>query len=47
MNNITQFAEARVPSDSEVRARGNLLIQVWRFAILNLKMMRMITHGHH
>ena len=46
MNATEMFNDARVPSAREVQARGNLPIQVWRFTILNLKMLRMITHGH-
>ncbi len=47
MSNITTFPDARVPTESEVRARRNVLIQAWRFAILNLKMIMMVTKGHH
>lgn len=47
MSNITTFPDARVPTESEVRARRNVLIQAWRFAIMNLKMIMMVTKGHH
>ena len=47
MNATEQFPDARVPSVREVQARGNLIVQMWRFTILNLKMLRMITNGHH
>ncbi|MCX6432225.1 MAG: hypothetical protein NTX29_05375 [Actinobacteria bacterium] len=47
MSNITTFPDARVPTVNEVRARRNVLIQAWRFAILNLKMIMMVTKGHH
>jgi hypothetical protein len=47
MSNLTTFPDARLPSDSEVRARRNLLLQGWRFAVLNLKMVMMVTKGHH
>lgn len=47
MNAVTTFPEARVPSAQELRARRNVLVQLWRFAILNIKMVVMITLGHH
>jgi hypothetical protein len=47
MSNLTTFPDARLPSDKEVRARRNVLVQFWRFAILNVKMIVMVTKGHH
>ncbi len=47
MSNLTTFPDARVPTDSELRARKNVLVQAWRFALLNLKMILMVTKGHH
>ncbi len=47
MTSITTFPEARVPSGAEIRARSNLLIQAWRFAVLNTRMIVMVTKGHH
>ena len=47
MSNLTTFPDARLPSDKEVRARRNVLVQFWRFAILNMKMIVMVTKGHH
>lgn len=47
MSNLTTFPDARVPSESEIRARRNVVIQAWRFAILNVKMIVMVTKGHH
>jgi hypothetical protein len=47
MSNLTTFPDARVPSDSELRARTNVLVQAWRFALLNLKMIAMVSKGHH
>ena len=43
MSNLTTFPDARLPTDSELRARKNVLVQAWRFALLNIKM---IAHGH-
>jgi hypothetical protein len=47
MSNLTTFPDARVPSESEVRARTNVLVQFARFVSLNLKMMAMVRKGHH
>ena len=47
MNATEMFNDARVPSARDVQARGNLIVQMWRVTILNLKMLRMITNGHH
>jgi hypothetical protein len=47
MNTVTTFTDARVPTAHELRARRNALVQLWRFAILNFKMVVMITLGHH
>lgn len=47
MSNLTTYPTARVPSAGEVRARKNLLVQVVRFAALNIKMIVMVTKGHH
>jgi hypothetical protein len=47
MSNLTTFPDARIATDSELRARKNVVIQAWRFALLNLKMIAMVTKGHH
>ena len=47
MSNLTTFPDAPVPTESELRARKNIVVQAWRFAILNLKMIAMVTKGHH
>jgi hypothetical protein len=47
MSNITSFPNAPVPSNGEIRRRTNLLVQVGRFAVLNVKMILMVTKGHH
>jgi hypothetical protein len=47
MSNLTTFPDARVPTDGELRARKNVLVQAWRFALLNLKMIAMVSKGHH
>jgi hypothetical protein len=47
MSNLTTFPNAPVPTASELRARRNIVLQAWRFAILNLKMIAMVSKGHH
>lgn len=47
MSNLTTFPDARLPSESELRERRNVVLQLWRFALLNLKMIAMVTKGHH
>ena len=40
------IAAAPLPTEKTVRARTNLAVQLWRFATLNLKMMKMVRKGH-
>ena len=47
MSDLTTFPSAPQPSAKEVRARSNVFVQAWRFAMLNLKMMAMVRKGHH
>ena len=47
MSNAHVITGAYVPSKSELRARTNLLVQIWRFAVLNVKMILMVSKGHH
>ena len=47
MSNVTTFPNAPLPTERQVRARGNLFIQAARFAVLNVKMIVMVTKGHH
>jgi hypothetical protein len=47
MSHVTTFPNAPRPTAAEIRARKNLLIQFVRFAVLNLKMIVMVTKGHH
>ena len=47
MENLTTFPDAPLPDDKEVKFRRNLLRQGWRFAVLNLKIITMVTKGHH
>lgn len=47
MSSLTTYPQASTPSASEVRARKNVLVQLGRFAALNVKMIAMVTKGHH
>lgn len=47
MSDLTTFPNAPLPTDAQVRARNNLFIQAARFAVLNVKMIVMVTKGHH
>lgn len=40
------IADAPLPTRAKLRMRQNLLFQFWRFARINLKMMRIIYGGH-
>lgn len=41
-----RIADAPLPTRATLRKRQNLLLQAWRFAHINLKMMRIIFSGH-
>jgi hypothetical protein len=47
MSNLTTFPDAQLPTEGQIRARSNLFIQAARFAVLNVKMIMMVTKGHH
>ncbi len=47
MGHLTTFPNAPVPTAGELRARRNIFVQLYRFAVLNLKMMMMVGKGHH
>lgn len=40
------IADAPLPTPAKLRMRQNLLFQFWRFARINLKMLRIIFNGH-
>lgn len=44
--NEADLSGARVPGRLEMALRKNVLWQALRFAVLNLKMIKMITKGH-
>lgn len=41
-----RIAAAPPPTPKTLRRRQSLPLQLWRFAALNLKMIRMVTKGH-
>ncbi len=47
MSNVQSFPDAHLPDPKEIKRRSNVVVQGWRFAILNLKMITMVTKGHH
>jgi hypothetical protein len=47
MSSPTTFPNAPVPTEGELRKRSNLFVQAGRFAVLNVKMILMVTKGHH
>jgi hypothetical protein len=40
------IAYAPLPTRAKLRMRQNLVVQLWRFASINLKMLRVIFSGH-
>jgi hypothetical protein len=38
---------APLPTEATLRQRKNLFLQLFRFAALNIKMIKMIRKGHH
>lgn len=41
-----RIAAAPLPTDRTLRMRSSLPVQAWRFARINLRMVRMIRRGH-
>ncbi len=41
-----RIASAPLPTDRALRMRSNVPVQLWRFARINLRMVRMIRRGH-
>lgn len=42
----SSIAQAPLPTPETIRTRTNLLVQAWRFAAINLRMIRMVRKGH-
>jgi hypothetical protein len=47
MSDVVSFTHSQVPTEKEINARTNLLVQLIRFVSLNLRMLKMISKGHH
>ena len=48
MDNETESIKlAPLPTEKTLRSRKHLLFQFWRFAAINIKMIKMIRKGHH
>jgi hypothetical protein len=45
-NAESSIAQAPLPTERTVRGRTNLVIQAWRFAAINVRMVQMILKGH-
>lgn len=41
-----RLAVAPLPTSQTLRRRSSLPLQVWRFAVINLKIVRMVLKGH-
>lgn len=41
------IAKAPLPTAKTLKARKNLLIQLWRFVAINIRMVKMIFKGNH
>ncbi len=41
-----RIASAPLPTTRTLRLRSNIPFQLWRFAVINLRMLRMIRKGH-
>lgn len=47
MSDVVTFTNSQAPTKKELKARTNVLVQLIRFVSLNLRMLKMITKGHH
>ena len=46
-NAASDISRAPLPTTATLRRRQNPLFQLWRFAVLNLRFLTMITKGDH
>lgn len=44
---VTTFDNAPLPTERQMKARNNLVVQFGRFIVLNLKMVGMVRKGDH
>lgn len=47
MENQADLSGAPLPTEQTLKMRKNLIMQLWRFVVLNLKMVAMIFKGNH
>jgi hypothetical protein len=41
------ISHAPLPTSKTLKFRKNIPIQIWRFIVINIKMLNMIRKGHH
>lgn len=41
------IAQAPLPTPETLKARNSLLVQGYRFAAINVRMLKMVMKGHH
>lgn len=46
-HSVHTFDSAPVPTSAQIKARTNLLNQLWKFVVLNLRMIEMVRKGSH
>jgi hypothetical protein len=46
-NGDDAIAGAPLPTEKTLKARRNLLVQIWRFIAINFRMVKMIFKGNH
>lgn len=48
MDNANEsISHAPMPTEKTLRSRKSLVFQLWRFAAINIRMLKMIRKGHH
>lgn len=47
MSDVTEFSNGRKMPANLAKMSKNLLVQAFRFVVLNLKMMKMVMKGEH
>ncbi|MFN8045339.1 MAG: hypothetical protein U0Q08_04680 [Dermatophilaceae bacterium] len=44
---VADLSRSPMPTAKTLRGRKNVLLQTYRFAVINSRMMRMVLKGHH
>lgn len=47
MENQADLSGAPLPTEQTIKMRKNLIMQSWRFIVLNIRMVAMIFKGNH